>query len=198
MDSLLAGFRARLADVPNLPGHSYRVAQLAGFFADRLGWAEPQVELVMQATELHDIGKLDIPSEILTKPSGLTPEERAIILHHPVIGSSRLKDEQDAPALALAARIAEEHHEYFDGSGYPRGLKGQEISPEGRVAALADVYDALRSPRAYKPGFTHEEVRNIILYGDGRTRPDQFAPDLLDVLRREDDRLERYYQQLAA
>jgi putative nucleotidyltransferase with HDIG domain len=183
-------------DVPGLAAHSERVAKLAGFLAERLGLDDATVGLVSQAAVLHDIGKLDIPSSILHKPAALTPEERAYILRHPELGADRLHLGRDGPVIELAAQIAVEHHEYFDGSGYPYHLKGEEISLPGRVVTLADVYDALRSPRDYKPGLSHEAVCGMIFADQGRTRSGQFDPRLLDVLRREGESLSSFYESL--
>jgi len=93
----------------------------------------------------------------------------------------------------MARTICVSHHERWDGSGYPKGLKGEEIPWEGCVVALADVYDALRSPRAYKPELSHEAVCRIILEGDGRVRPEHFHPRLLDFFRKHADRFAAIY-----
>jgi putative two-component system response regulator len=194
MQSLLAGLRRRLTEVPTLAGHSYRVAHISEFMARRLGWRPKAASNLREASELHDIGKIKIPLAVLMKPTVLTPEERALVLNHSLIGRDHLLDQREAPIFELAAQVAAEHHEYFDGSGYPLRLRGNAISEAGRIAACADVYDALRSPRVYKMGFNHEEALEIMLKGDGRTWPDQFDPRLIDVLRRDGDRLAKLYR----
>lgn len=194
MQSLLAGLRRRLTEVPTLAGHSHRVAHISEFLARRLGWRSRAAGHLRDASELHDVGKLHIPLAILMKPTALTAEERAMVLNHSVIGRDKLLDQREAPIFELAAQVAAEHHEYFDGSGYPFRLRGNAISEAGRIAACADVYDALRSPRVYKMGFNHDEALQIMLKGDGRTWPDQFDPRLIDVLRKDGDRLHKLYQ----
>lgn len=129
---------------------------------------------------LHDIGKLKVPHNILSKPSGLTGDEFELVKRHTIWGAEIVGD---AEWLAMARRVCLTHHEKWDGSGYPFGLSGQQIPWEGRVMALADIYDALRSNRSYKRGFSHEEAVRIILVGDGRTRPEHFAPEVLEWFR---------------
>lgn len=118
----------------------------------------------------------------------LTPDEYNIVKNHTVEGADILRktenflsDNSDMANLKVAIEIAECHHEKFDGSGYPHGLKGEEIPLSARIVAIADVYDALKSPRQYKNAFTHEEAVDIILKGDGRTSPDHFDPNILEV-----------------
>lgn len=191
---MLAGLRRRLTEVPTLAGHSHRVAHISDFMARRVGWRPKAAAMLRAASELHDVGKLDIPLAVLMKPTMLTPEERALVLNHSVMGRDRLLDQREAPIFEMAAQVAAEHHEYFDGSGYPFKLRGTAISEGGRIAACADVYDALRSPRVYKPGLNHDEAIEIMLKGDGRTWPDQFDPRLIDMLRKDGDRLKKLYQ----
>ncbi|MFD2264626.1 HD-GYP domain-containing protein, partial [Lacibacterium aquatile] len=119
MQSLLAGVRRRLVEVPTLAGHSNRVAHISEFLARRLKWRPKAALMLREASELHDIGKLDIPLAVLMKPTMLTPEERALVLNHSVMGRDRLLDQREAPVFEMAAQVAAEHHEYYDGSGYP-------------------------------------------------------------------------------
>lgn len=130
------------------------------------------VRMVYLTSPLHDIGKVGIPDRILLKPGKLTDEEFEIMKQHAIIGSetldAALQTRPEVQFLRMARDIAQTHHEKFDGSGYPFGLKGLDIPLCGRIVALADVYDALTTKRVYKPAFSHEESRAIILQGSGK------------------------------
>ncbi|WP_164100844.1 HD domain-containing phosphohydrolase [Candidatus Laterigemmans baculatus] len=129
------------------------------------------VRLIYMTSPLHDIGKVGIPDRILLKPGPLTPEEFEIMKTHTIIGAETLESAAqhypEADFLRMAYEIALTHHERWDGSGYPNGLAGEQIPLCGRITALADVYDALTSRRVYKPAFSHEKARRIILDGAG-------------------------------
>jgi len=127
------------------------------------------------ASPMHDVGKIGIPDNILLKPSTLTLEEREVMQQHTVIGH-RILSGSDAELLTLAAILAWTHHERFDGSGYPRGLVGEEIPLEGRIAAVADVFDALTSDRIYRPAFNVKEAVSMMRSQRGK----HFDPDVLD------------------
>lgn len=139
------------------------------------------IDLLYKSAPLHDAGKVGIPDAILLKPGKLTDEEFAIMKQHPAIGARALQSAQSVLGhnsfLSVACEIMETHHEKWDGSGYPNGLKGEEIPISGRLMALADVYDALISERIYKPAFSHEKARNIIVDGKGS----HFDPDVVDA-----------------
>ncbi|MDR1713219.1 MAG: response regulator [Coriobacteriales bacterium] len=139
------------------------------------------LEYLIQSAKLHDVGKIGISDLILNKPGKLTPEEFEIMKTHPEIGVRTIKQiEENAPDhsfLKHACRIAGFHHEKWDGSGYPYGFKGEDIPLEGRLMAIADVYDALISARPYKKPFSTDEARDII--DDGRGS--HFDPVLVDV-----------------
>jgi putative two-component system response regulator len=146
------------------------------------------VRLIYLTSPLHDIGKVGIPDRVLLKPGRLTPEEFEIMKQHTVIGGETLdaaaRVHPEAHFLSMSREIALTHHEWFDGSGYPRGLSGQQIPLSGRITMLADVYDALTSARVYKPAYDHETARALIIKGSGA----QFDPDIVAAfLRREDD-----------
>jgi putative two-component system response regulator len=137
------------------------------------------IRLMFQTSPLHDIGKVGIPDAILLKPGRLTPEEYTVMKQHTTIAAntlnSSLKKFPGVSFLKMARDIAESHHEKFDGTGYPKGLKGEKIPLCGRILALGDVYDALISRRIYKPGMPHEEAKQIILAGTGT----HFDPDVV-------------------
>ena len=139
------------------------------------------IRLIFQTSPLHDIGKVGIPDAILLKPGRLTPEEFEVMKSHTTIAADTLDAALEKfPGVAflkMAKEIAESHHEKVDGTGYPYGLKGDEIPLCGRIIAVADVYDALVSSRVYKPAMTHEEACKLIKEGRGK----HFDPDIVDA-----------------
>ena len=132
------------------------------------------------------------PETVLMKPGKLDAEEVAIMQQHAKIGYDILSHSRH-PVMQVAASIARNHHERWDGSGYPRGIKGTEIPIEARIASMVDVYDALRSKRPYKEAFDQEKTLSIMLNGDGRTDPSHFDPKLLDILRKLTDQFDQTY-----
>jgi len=145
------------------------------------------IDLFYKSAPLHDIGKVGVPDRILLKPGKLTDEEMDIMKQHTVCGYEALlvteEDFGNNSFLQIARDIALSHHEKWDGSGYPNGLKENQIPLSGRLMAFADIYDALISKRVYKPAYTHAEAVRIITEGDGRTRPEHFDPLLLEVFK---------------
>ena len=141
----------------SLGRHAYRVGKLTGLLANALGYGDKCVKDIEYAARLHDIGKLGIPDDLLMKPGKLVEAEFLVMQRHTTIGAQILQ-QCSHPAFRLAEQIALHHHEKWDGSGYPEGLKGDQIPEVARIAALADVYDALTHARAYKHAWTHAET----------------------------------------
>ncbi len=150
----------------NTAAHIRRMSQCAAAVARRIGLDDAAVETILYASPMHDIGKIGIPDRILLKPGKLTPEEWAVMKQHTLFGSQILSAGANG-FLTVAQVIALAHHERWDGSGYPRGLKGTDIPLEGRIAAIADVFDALTSNRPYKKAFPIEEALQIVRESSG-------------------------------
>jgi putative two-component system response regulator len=157
--------------------HVNRMAAIAAFLGSHLGLSDEHVDLIRNAAPMHDVGKIGISDEILRKPGGLTAQERSEMMHHTVIGHEILTNSK-SKLLRTAATIALTHHERFDGTGYPEGLAGQEIPLEGRITAVADVFDALLSDRCYRPAISVAEAIALMEGGRGT----QFDPRILDAL----------------
>jgi putative two-component system response regulator len=173
--------------------HIKRAGYYASVLARKLGWPEEKVETIFYAAPMHDIGKVGIPAEILLKPGKLSHEEFALMKTHTIIGANILSG-QTSQIIQMAEIIAISHHERWNGTGYPKGLKEKEIPIEGRIYNICDQYDALRSRRPYKQGFTHKEAVNIILKGDGRTMPEHFDPQILDVFKQSLDKFNEIFE----
>jgi putative two-component system response regulator len=177
---------------PETGNHINRIGKYAALVAKELGWTKERQTLMLLAAPLHDVGKIGTPESVLLKPGKLDADEVAIMKQHTQIGYDILSHSQH-PVMKAAANIARNHHERWDGGGYPRGIKGTEIPIEARIAGLVDVYDALRSKRPYKEAFDQEKTLSIMLNGDGRTDPSHFDPKLLDILRKMADQFDETY-----
>jgi len=178
--------------------HVVRVGRYAALIGRAMGFDPQRVELLEQAAQLHDIGKIGVPDAVLLKAGKLDPAEMDIIRQHCSFGNgiinplslrdvdvyrrhtelgAKLLDLEGYPVLELAGIIAQTHHEKWDGSGYPLGLVGEDIPIEGRITAVADVFDALTSKRPYKPAFSREKSFQILEEGRGS----HFDPVVLDA-----------------
>jgi putative two-component system response regulator len=178
--------------------HVFRVGRYARLIAAEMGWKGERLNMIEQAAQLHDIGKIGIPDSILLKPGKLSPEEIEVMHKHAGFGKrimetlpehesnvlrshtelgSRLLQDTDSPILAMAAIISLSHHEKWDGTGYPLGMAGEDIPIEGRITAVADVFDALSSKRPYKPPYPLHKCFQILEEG----REKHFDPRVLDA-----------------
>jgi len=162
--------------------HVRRISYYSRELAGMLGLDGEFVDRVYSASPMHDIGKIGIPDHILLKPGGLTPAEWEVMKGHTLIGSKILGNSQ-SPSLKMGAEIALNHHERWNGGGYPHGRRGEAIPLAARIMNMGDVYDALRSKRPYKSAFGHPETVAIITHGDGRTQPEHFDPAILAVFK---------------
>jgi len=156
--------------------HVVRMSKYCRVIAQHLGFSEEQAEMLLAASPMHDIGKVGIPDHILLKPGKLTAEEFEQMKNHAWIGHSLL-DGHPSELMVLAKTIALTHHEKWDGSGYPRSLKGEEIPLEGRICAVADVFDALVSKRPYKEAWPVEKAVEYLQVNAGS----HFDPEVVRV-----------------
>jgi HD-GYP domain-containing protein (c-di-GMP phosphodiesterase class II) len=156
--------------------HVKRVAEYSFLIAQGLGMGQDECDLIKMASPMHDIGKVAIPDSVLKKPGKLDEEEFAIMQSHTTIGYGLLKN-SSRKILKTAAILAHEHHEKWNGKGYPQGLKGEEIHIYGRITAIADVFDALGSERVYKAAWELDRILNLFKEERGH----HFDPQIVDV-----------------
>ena len=156
--------------------HPQRVGDLSALLARALGWEAESVELLRQAAKLHDVGKVGVPEAILLKKGDLSTGEFEELKHHTVLGHKLLSG-SPLPVFDMARDIALSHHESWDGSGYPRAIKGEATPQSGRIVALADFFDALTHDRPYRKAFSAEATMELVKDGRGT----QFDPGLVDA-----------------
>ena len=179
---------------PETGAHLVRMSHSSRLIAERLGLSSAEQTLILQASPMHDIGKLGIPDHILLKPGALTNDELVVMRRHASIGYELLKD-SDSAVLQAAATIAISHHERFDGGGYPYGVSGEAIPLFGRIVAVADVFDALTSERPYKAAWPIDHAVGYITSNRGTHYDpacvDAFHRALDDILAVRDEHLDR-------
>ena len=156
--------------------HTIRVGEMAAFIARKFNWSDEDVELMRLAAPMHDVGKVGIADKILLKPGRLSNIEYEYMKQHAFIGYSILSKKK-TPLLKLAAEIAHTHHERYNGKGYPRALKSDEIPLSGAIVSVVDVFDALLSKRPYKKAYSLEKTMQIIQEHSGS----HFHPDVVDI-----------------
>lgn len=173
--------------------HILRVGEYSAVLAHRLKMSDEFVRTIRIQSTLHDVGKIYIPPDILKKPEKMTLNDIVEMKKHPLFGAKIIGDH---PRLKMGKTIALTHHERFDGSGYPYGLKGDAIPLEGMIVHMADQYDAMRNDRVYKPAFDHATTCKIITEGDGRTLPRHFDPRVLKAFKESASLLEDLYEKM--
>ncbi|MCK9202402.1 MAG: response regulator [Gallionella sp.] len=177
--------------------HVKRISYYCREFARKLGLDEAFVDKLFFASPMHDIGKIGIPDHILLKPGGFMPDEWEIMKGHAAIGAKILGSSK-SPYLQMGAMIALNHHERWDGGGYPNGKRGEDIPLAARIMNICDIYDALRSKRPYKPAFAHEKTMDIITHGDDRTQPEHFDPAIFAMFKKNHESFREIFEASSA
>ncbi|MCE1228940.1 MAG: response regulator [Firmicutes bacterium] len=168
--------------------HVRRIGLYAAAMARLLDWDMEAVDCIRAAAPMHDIGKIGVPDRVLQKEGSLTDEEWVLMRAHTTMGSTILRD-SNVPFIQMGARIAACHHEWFDGTGYPLGLKGEEIPIEARIVTLLDVYDAVSSRRAYKEAWSEAQALEHLRSEAGK----HFDPDLVELFLAHSDHFRRIF-----
>lgn len=194
-DTILRLARASRYKDEETGAHIVRLSHYSRRLALYLGMESSEADLIWSAAPMHDVGKIGVPDAVMQKRGPLNDGEWLLMKSHPTVGG-RLLEGSLSPLLDMARTIALTHHERWDGSGYPQGLRGRDIPLPGRIVMLADQYDALRSERPYKPAFDHERTSHILLQGDGRTKPEHFDPDVLAAFRELQDEFDEIFTRI--
>jgi putative two-component system response regulator len=176
--------------------HVRRISHYCRALAEAMDCTTEFQDDIYLASPMHDVGKIGIPDHVLLKPGVFTPEEWSIMRTHSALGASILTS-GNSPYTRMGSEIALNHHERWDGSGYPNGLKGDAIPLAARIMQICDVYDALRSRRPYKSPIDHALAVEIITRGDGRTQPEHFDPAVMTRFIEQAERFAAIYDQHA-
>ncbi|MBD3426124.1 MAG: HD domain-containing protein [Candidatus Omnitrophica bacterium] len=169
--------------------HLVRIADYSAIIAEEMGLSEKEVDTIRHASPLHDIGKITLPDSILKKKGKLTSEERYIMMKHPEAGA-RIFANSKTPIMRACELVALTHHERFDGKGYPRGLKGEQIPLYGRIVSLADCFDAFTSKRSYKKAFGFDKSVSMVLERAGT----HFDPAVVMAFMRNKEKIKRTWE----
>ncbi len=180
--------------------HIIRISKYCTLVAQAMGLSAQECELLAMASPLHDIGKIGIPDNILLKPGRYTDDEFEVMKTHALIGAQILEDSQ-SPVMQMARTIALTHHERWDGTGYPRGLKGEEIPMVGQICSICDVFDALISKRIYKSAWTIQDAARIIISEKGKQfnpalvdKFEQLLPKFIQIAKEHNDNIEEHFK----
>lgn len=184
---------ARAAEVHDdeTGNHILRINTYAKELSEHLKMPKDFTRTIYFSAQMHDVGKIYIPSTIIKKPGPLTIEEYKTMKLHTIYGVKILGNH---PRFQLAREVANYHHERWDGTGYPEGLKGEQIPVSARIVAICDVYDALRSRRSYKPPIDHQTTYDIICSGNTKTKPEHFDPEILNSFKKLEKRFKEIFE----